>query len=94
MNVLYLTYLFEFDNRVTITPKRILYTKVEKFMMARAPRLDPEARRGMSGAKAIRDFSAVVYIQFISLLDTLKPFLIIIINKIILSEATVRVVSY
>jgi hypothetical protein len=54
-------------------------------MMARAPRL---------GAKAIRDFSTVVYIQFFSLLDTLKPFLIIIINKIILSEATMRVVSY
>jgi hypothetical protein len=38
--------------------------------------------------KALRDFSTVVYIQFFSLLDTLKPFLIIIINQIILSDAT------
>jgi hypothetical protein len=30
----------------------------------------------------------VVYILFFSLLDTLKPFLIIIINQIILSDAT------
>jgi hypothetical protein len=34
------------------------------------------------------DFSTVVYILFFSLLDTLKPFLILIINKIILSDAT------
>jgi hypothetical protein len=34
---------------------------------------------------------AVVYIQFFSLLDALKPFLIIIINYIILSDATIRV---
>jgi hypothetical protein len=61
-------------------------------IIARAPRLDPEARRGMQGAKAIRDFSTVVYIQFFSRLDTLKPFLIIIINKIILLDATIRVV--
>jgi hypothetical protein len=47
MNVLYLTYIFEFENRGNITHNSILYTKVEKFMMARAPRLDPEARRGM-----------------------------------------------
>jgi hypothetical protein len=40
------------------------------------------------GAKAIRDFSTVVYILFFSLLDTLKPFLIIIINQIILPDAT------
>jgi hypothetical protein len=42
-------------------------------IIARAPRLDPEACRGMQGAKAIRDFSTMVYIQFFSLLDTLKP---------------------
>jgi hypothetical protein len=57
-------------------------------IIARAPRLKPEARRGLKGAKGIRDFSTVVYILFFSLLDTLKPFLIIIINQIILSDAT------
>jgi hypothetical protein len=37
----------------------------------------------------------VVYILCIfSLLDTLKPFLIIIINKIILSDATIRVLIF
>jgi hypothetical protein len=54
----------------------ILYTKVEKFMIiARAPRLEPEARQGLQGAKAIRDFSTVVYILFFSLLDTSCHFL-------------------
>jgi hypothetical protein len=57
-------------------------------IIARAPRLEPEARQGLQGAKAIRDFSTVVYILFFSLLDTLEPFLIIIINQIILSDAT------
>jgi hypothetical protein len=73
----------------------ILYTKVKKFMIiARAPRLEPEACRGFEGAKAIRDFFTVVYILFFSLLDTLKPFLIIIINQIILSDATIRVLIF
>jgi hypothetical protein len=36
----------------------------------------------------------VVYILFFSLLDTLKPFLIIIINQIILSDATIRVLIF
>jgi hypothetical protein len=35
-------------------------------IIARAPRLHPEARRGMQGAKPIRDFSTVVYILFFS----------------------------
>jgi hypothetical protein len=57
-----------------------VYTKVKKFMIiARAPRLEPEACRGFLGAKAIRDFFTVVYILFFPLLDTLKPFRIIII---------------
>jgi hypothetical protein len=33
-------------------------------------------------------------ILFFSLLDTLKPFLIIIINQIILSDATIRVLIF
>jgi hypothetical protein len=36
----------------------------------------------------------VVYIQFFSLLDTLKPFLIIIINQIILSDVTGSELSF
>jgi hypothetical protein len=36
----------------------------------------------------------VVYILFFSLLDTLKPILIIIINQIILSDATIRVLIF
>jgi hypothetical protein len=36
----------------------------------------------------------VVYILFFSLLDTLKPVLIIIINQIILSDATIRVLIF
>jgi hypothetical protein len=59
-------------------------TKVKKFMIiARAP-----------GAKAIRDLFTVVYILFFPLLDTLKPFRIIIINQIILSYATIRVLIF
>jgi hypothetical protein len=36
----------------------------------------------------------VVYILFFPLLDTLKPFRIIIINQIILSDATIRVLIF
>jgi hypothetical protein len=69
----------------------ILYTKVKKFMIiARASRLEPEACRGFY----IRDFFTVVYILFFSLLDSLKPFLIIIINQIILSDATIQVLIF
>jgi hypothetical protein len=41
-------------------------------IIARAPRLHLEARRGIEGAKAIRDFATVVYILFFSLLNTLS----------------------
>jgi hypothetical protein len=39
-------------------------------------------------------FSTVVHILFFSLLDMLQPFLIIIINQIILSDATIRVLIF
>jgi hypothetical protein len=47
-----------------------VYTKVKKLMIiARAPRLEPEACRGFLGAKAIRDFFTVVNIQYVKTLS-------------------------
>jgi hypothetical protein len=65
-----------------ILENSILYTKVEKFMIrARgAPRV--VRREGYKGL-----LHRGLYTIF-SLLDALKPFLIIIINQIILSDAT------
>jgi hypothetical protein len=44
--------------------------------------------------KFLGDHSLTPCILFFSLLDTLKPFLIIIINYICLSDATIRVLIF
>jgi hypothetical protein len=80
LKIRFFKFYFIFLEKGTQIIFSILYTKVKKFMIiARAPRLEPEACRGFLGAKAIRDFFTVVYILFFPLLDTLKPFRIIII---------------
>jgi hypothetical protein len=73
----------------------ILYTKVKKFMIiARAPRLEPEACRRVLRREGYKGLLHRGLYTIFLLLGTLKPFLIIIINPIILSDATIRVVIF
>jgi hypothetical protein len=66
---------------------------VQSIRVRRISRVNSDWFKLMSGKLLGRVFDSAPS-QFFSLLDTLKPFLIIIINQIILSDATIRVLNF